>query len=198
MSNFTLPQIDYATLGLSNYTYLRVTVEGFWSDCIGLTVQRNGDNWKVRVEHSAGGYESNFDQLTAEENFACATLAAIQMAREIESNSEILESVYQAEFAKNIAEREARLAEQEAKFNADLELGEKAAKELVDAMKNAPRGVTLNAYARGTNDHKQFFVTETGRFAYMLRRKQELISKAALIADLTQMSQRTCIHWKNN
>ena len=120
-----------------------VKVKGFWSsDSIRVYINRsmfsdensaNGFSsaYKISVSHSSGGRVSKevADDVEAEQYFGEALIGVAKFVREeIQPRFPMWERMYQEERAAERAEIEAAKKEQQAKVDADTEVGEKEAK----------------------------------------------------------------------
>jgi hypothetical protein len=143
MSNFTLPTIDTNEIGrYGSYWSADVKVAGFWGNPISLRISRNWRDledrtaqWDIEVTHSSGGCERDWDKLVAEQNFADALLATLDLARSLQSRVEEIEAAYQAVRAEVQAKAEAERAERLAKIEADAPFGNSQANQVVKQMR---------------------------------------------------------------
>ena len=119
-----------------------VKIKGFWSsDSIYVSINRsmfsdensaNGFSsaYKISVSHSSGGRSKEVaDDVEAEQYFGEALIGVAKFVREeIQPRLPMWERMYQEERAAERAEIEAAKKEQQAKVDADTEVGEKEAK----------------------------------------------------------------------
>jgi len=99
---------------LSGSYQIEVSVAGFWSNPITIRMRREYDApvWHIEVSHSSGGFEATEDSMQSNENFALAYLAAINYARELQSeeSSKMLEDAYQSYYQRMLEHEKARKA----------------------------------------------------------------------------------------
>jgi hypothetical protein len=135
---YNIPELNMSEIG--NYNTLQVTVEGFWSDVISITVRRFGydytkpSEWTFSVSHSSGGFNDKFDNLQASINFGLANIAAAEYCRELQKRVNELEEAYahNMKIAFAIADEENRIREE--KMKADPEVGEAISKANIKQM----------------------------------------------------------------
>lgn len=136
---YNIPELNLSEV-CSNYTHLRVTVDGFWSDVVGITIQRVGYNyaepseWTFSVSHSSGDFIDKFDHLQASINFGLANIAAVEYCRELQKRVSEIEAafVHNMKLAVIAHEEEARILNE--KVNADPEIGVTIAKATIKKM----------------------------------------------------------------
>ena len=140
-----------------------VKVKGFWSnDSINLYINRRiledtssqigfSSAYKISVSHSSGGRDENEvpDDVDAEQYFGEALIGVAKFVREeIQPRLAMWERLFQEERAAERAEIEAAKKEQQAKIDADQEVGEQQAKVYAHML----RGAVINEvvlYDRG-------------------------------------------------
>ena len=140
-----------------------VKVKGFWSsDSISVYINRSmfsdgnsatgfSSAYKISVSHSSGGRDSKevADDIEAEHYFGEALIGVAKYIREeIQPRIPAWERMYQEERAAERAEIEAAKKEQQAKIDADPEVGEQQAKVYAHMI----RGAVINEvilYERG-------------------------------------------------
>ena len=140
-----------------------VKVKGFWSnDSINLFINRRiledtssqigfSSAYNISVSHSSGGRDKNEvpDDVDAEQYFGEALIGVAKFVREeIQPRLAIWERLFQEERAAERAEIEAAKKEQQAKVDADQEVGEQQAKVYAHMI----RGAVINEvvlYERG-------------------------------------------------
>ena len=120
-----------------------VKVKGFWSnESIHLYINRRiledtssqtgfSSAYNISISHSSGGRDKNEvpDDVDAEQYFGEALIGVAKFVREeIQPRFPMWERIYQEERAAERAEIEAAKKEQQAKVDADTEVGEKEAK----------------------------------------------------------------------
>ena len=141
-----------------------VKVKGFWSrDSINIYVSRSMFNssgevgepsYKVSINHSSGGRDTKevACDIEAAQYFGEAMLGVVKYVREeIEPRLEMWEKMYQEEIAVERARIEAAQKAKEEKFNADVEVGDKAAKVIAQQMRSG-RINEVVLYERGYNN----------------------------------------------
>jgi hypothetical protein len=136
---YNIPELNISEV-CSNYTHLRVTVDGFWSDVVSITIHRVGYNyaepseWTFNVSHSSGGFVDKFDHLQASINFGLANIAAAEYCRELQQRVDEIEAAFVHNMKTVIALQEEELRILTEKINADPEIGVTIAKATIKKM----------------------------------------------------------------
>lgn len=146
-----------------------VKVKGFWSnESIHVYVNRSmfvdeksatgfSSDYKISVSHSSGGRDTKevADDIEAEQYFGEALVGVTKFIREeIQPRLDMWERMYQEERAAERLAIEAAKKEQQAKIDADPEVGEQQAKVYAHML----RGGVINEvvlYVRGSDEHCQ-------------------------------------------
>lgn len=138
--NYTI-NLNGRDLDASIYTgfSFSVKIRGYWSiESINVYVSRNmfvdetcETGYTISMSHSSGGRDKNevADDVEAEQYYGEALIGVAKFVREeIQPRLPMWERMYQEERAAKRAEIEAAKKEQQAKVDADTEVGEKEAK----------------------------------------------------------------------
>jgi len=202
---FKIP--DFNIEEFNGYLVREVQVEGFWSTPITIRIQMHGSNAENatisrKITHSCGGYETEEDhnaQLSAERNFAIATLGAIEWAQELNDDQLIhfgLRNQAIERERRQKAEQERELAKKEAWEN-DQGFTTTEAQELVGNLKLELEqgGVYRKAVAiplRG-EENKYFLNIEAINFGMKngFRLNNKRIAAAALVAKIAQLGSKS-------
>jgi hypothetical protein len=173
---FNIPSFRAEDIAAGYYSY-DVAVTGFWSSPVSIRFNRSGwgkagGQWTVEVTHSSGGYESEFNQLEAERNFALACLAAVGVADAyITANRDQLEQAYQAKMLKWEAEAAATAQAAQAARDADPAVGKDAAKKLINKL-----------YAQGTEKDAEGNYVVKSRTALLLGKARGSVARHKVAA----------------
>jgi len=135
---YNIPELNMSEVG--NYNTLRVTVEGFWSDVVNISIRRIGydykkpSEWTFSVSHSSGGFSEDYDNLQATINFGLANIAAAEYCRELKKRVNEIEEAYVRNIAAAIAAADEQNRIREEKLKADPEIGDVIAKANIKQM----------------------------------------------------------------
>lgn len=192
---------------------LAVYVHGYFTDVITIYVNRKLDwelcketgtdaaTWEFQVTHSSGGRESKevADDLDAEVNFAQGVMAAVQHARLLRSQTADLEKAYQAQCEVQRLRHLEKQAAKAAAAEADLQLGDRAAAQLLTTAASTTDRRTerqIKAWDRGSStDHPDYvFTTRMGRDSTIRYFKSGvMLSRTKAIQDLAVCSVRSAL-----
>jgi hypothetical protein len=135
---YSISELNMSEVG--NYNTLRVTVEGFWSDVVNISIRRIGydykkpSEWVFSVSHSSGGFSEDYDNLQATINFGLANIAAAEYCRELEKRVNEIEEAYVRNIAAAIAAADEQNRIREEKLKTDPEIGDVIAKANIKQM----------------------------------------------------------------
>lgn len=208
-----IQELDLETIGRRGGHAIQVHVHGYWSDPITIYVRRKEQwdfskdrkeplpvIWEFELTHSSGGRTTDevAEDIDAEANFAQGILAAVQHARLLRSQTELLEKHYQAQqLIDEVRRNEAKRAADEAKaarVAADTVLGSEGACRLVAAARDATtRRVshTIYAYPLGEEESEAISVRAGKDAVVRFTLGGQVISAANLTAKLVGYSARS-------
>lgn len=159
---YTIPELNLSEI-TNPYVNLRVNVEGFWSDVVGIDIHRIGydymrpGKWTFAVTHSSGGFITDFDQLQASMNFGLANIAAVEYCRELQKRVHEIEAAYVQNMSVRMSAIEEETRIRNEKREADPEIGESIAKATVKKMVddiNAGKNPVIHASYRANPESK--------------------------------------------
>lgn len=143
---FTIEPITFEQLCHREYTRISFRVHGYWSsDSISVYLERHlywareadGDKvlrtWKFTVSHASGGRDSKVepDDAVSAKCFGLAMIAAAEICETLKALTPELEATAVRRSEERAAAEAARKAAEQAAIDADVALGEEAAKTLV-------------------------------------------------------------------
>jgi len=208
---FTRPEVDIEWIGRRGHFSLEYKVHGFWSEPVKIYIRNeriydgeiDARSWEFEVQNSSGGRDLKVepDNKVAMTNFAHAILDAIELVKELEAQANELTHFLQVEMAERRAQAEIEQAKRQAAMDADPEIGEEGAKQLLIELREAAKlddkhKVCLVMYQRGSDYTTTVVAENMGGNSMRYKATgydKSTISRKELMGKIAKSSQRTRI-----